>query len=212
MAAKARCKLKGIEMGEISDTELHQVFQSEYPKDLGQLARATEQEAPYDFEARTETGKFSGKRWEEIGTDLLQDCYDVPLLFNPRAFHYFFPAFIKQSQVDMEKTSLLVNTLINFLADSGIHWPESLKDAEAEIWRGNPEISEAIESINEKDLSAWRQERWKLFTEQQWALVRKWLDWIGRDEQWEVDRDVLREAVKNAGDWQTKRAGVPHRR
>jgi hypothetical protein len=95
---------------------------------------------------------------------------------NPRAFHYFFPAFINQSQVDVEKTSLLVDSLISLLADGGVHWTESLKDAEVKFLRENPEISEAVESTNEKDLSAWRRERWNLFKEQQWVLVQKWLE------------------------------------
>ena len=193
----------------ISDAELQQVFRREYPKDL---ARTTEGESPSEYDCdRIEAEKLVGKRWEDIGPDLLQEFFDVASWLNPRAFQYFFPAFIKQSQVDVEKTSLLVDSLISMLADGGVHWPESLKDAEAKLLSENPEISEAIESINEKDLSAWRQERWKLFTEQQWALVRKWLNWINQDERWEVDRDVLRKAVKNADDWQIKQAGVLHK-
>lgn len=195
------------EMIPISDTELYNAFQRKYPHDLGRVARTTEEESPFDFEARTEAEKFAGQRWEDIGPDMLRECYDIPLLMNPGAFHYFFPAFIKQSQVDVENTSLLVDTLINLLADSEVHWPESLKDAEAKLLRENPEISEAIEAVKEKDLSAWRQERWKLFTEQQWALVRRWLNWISQYERWEVDRDVLRNAIKNADDWQMKAKG-----
>jgi hypothetical protein len=196
--------MKGIEMITISDAELHQAFEREYPKDLVHLARTTEEVSPYDFEARIVVEKFEGKRWEDIGPDILQECYDVPLDLNPQAFHYFFPAFIKQSQVDIEKTSLLVGTLINLLADRGIHWPEPLKDAEAELLREYPEIKEALDSINEKDISAWRAERWRLFTEQQWALVRKWLNWIDQDQRWDVDRDVLREAIKRIDYWQKK--------
>lgn len=199
-------------MNTISDAELFQAFQREYPKDLDYLARTTEKEEPYDFEARIETEKYKGKSWERIGADMFQECYDIAFLFNPRAFYYFFPAFIKQSQVDSEKTSLLVGTLLNLLADSGIHWPESLKDAESKFLRENPEIKEAIDSIDEKAVSAWAQERWKFFTEQQWALIRKWLNWIDQDERWEVDREVLRQAMKNAEKWQARRAGVPHTR
>ena len=109
---------------------------------------------------------------------------------------------------DVKKTSLLVDSLIDMLADVGIgHWPESVKDVEAKLLAENPEIAESLASIDEKDLSARRQERWKLFTKQQWALIRKWLDWIDKDERWEVDRDVLRKAIKNAEDWQTKQVG-----
>lgn len=196
----------------VSDTELFQAFQREYPKDLDYLARTTESEEPYDFEARTETEKYKGKRWEEIGSDMLQECYDIAFLFNARALHYFFPAFIKQSQLDVKKTGLLVDTLISLLADHGIHWPESLKDAESKLLRENPEIKEAIDSIDEKAVNAWAQERWKLFTEQQWALIRKWLNWIDQDERWEVDRDVLRQAMNNAEKWQAQRSSVPHKR
>jgi hypothetical protein len=189
----------------ISDTELQKAFQREYPEDL---VRATEGESPSecDFD-RIEAEKLVGKRWEDVGLDLLQEFFDVALWLNPRAFHYFFPAFIKQSQVDAEKTNLLVNSLISMLADEGVHWHESLKDAEAKLLRGNPELAEAIGSIDEKRLGVWRQERWKLFTEKQWALIRKWLNWISQDEKWEVDRDVLRNAIKNADDWQMKRIG-----
>src|SRR6266567_5795100 len=188
--------MEGINKIVISDAELLQAFQREYPKDL---ARTTEGESPseYDFD-RIQAEKLVGKRWEDVRPDLLQEFFDIASWLNPRAFHYFFPAFIKLSQVDVEKTSLLVDSLISMLADGGVHWPESLKDAEVKLLRENPEISEAVESINEKDLSAWRQERWKLFTEQQWALVRKWLNWINKDERREVDRDVLRRAMKNA--------------
>lgn len=199
-------------MTEISDTELHLAFQRDYPRNLDCLGSPTKEESQYDFEARIVAEKFKGKRWEDIGPDVLEECFDVACDLNPQAFHYFFPAFIKQSQADVERTSLLVDSLINMLADGGIHWPESLKDAEVEILKENPEISEAIESIDEKELSAWRMERWKLFTEQQWALVRKWLNWIDQDERCDVDRDVLREAMKNAEKWQAQQAGVSHER
>lgn len=197
-------------MTAILDAELHQAFEREYPKDL---AHTTEGESPCEYDSdRTEAEKLVGEKWEYIRADLLQEFFDIASWLNPQAFHYFFPAFIKQSQADVEKTSLLVDSLINMLADGGVHWPESLKDAESKLLGENSEIAEAIESINEKDLSAWRQERWKLFTEQQWALIRKWMNWINQDERWEVDRDVLREAMKNAEKWQTKQAGVPPKR
>jgi hypothetical protein len=195
-------------MTAISDAELHQAFQREYPKDL---ARTTEGESPSEYDLdRTEAEKLVGERWEDIRADRLQELFDIASWLNPRAFHYFFPAFIKQSQVDAEKTSLLVDSLINMLADSGIHWPESLKDAESKLLRDNPEIAEAIESTDGKELSDWRQERWKLFTEQQWSVVRKWLSWVDQDERWAVDRDVLREAMKNAEKWQHRRVGGTH--
>lgn len=189
----------------IPDAELHEVFQREYPNDLGRLTRGAEDELLHDLEARIVYEKFIGQRWEDIHADVLRECFDVPAILNLRAFHYFFPAFIKQSQLDAEKTSLLVNFLINMLADVGVHWPEPMKDAEAKILAEQPEVMEAINSINEKDLSAWREERWKLFTKQQWALVRKWLDWISQDERWVVDRDILRRALKNAEKWQAQK-------
>jgi hypothetical protein len=179
----------------ISDTELHKAFQGEYPKDL---VRTTEGELlEYDFD-RIEAEKLVGKNWEDIQASQLRECFDIASWLNPQAFHYFFPAFIKQSQFDIEKTSLLVESLINMLADRGVHWPESMKDAEAKLLKQYPEIAEGLASIDEKKLSAWRQERWKLFTKQQWDLVRKWLNWINQDEKWEVNRDVLRKAIKNA--------------
>lgn len=199
--------MEGINKILISDVELLQAFQREYPKNL---TRTTEVESPreYDFD-RIEAEKLTSKRWEDIKPDLLQEFFDIASWLNPQAFHYFFPAFIKQSQADVEKTSLLVDSLISMLADGGIHWPESLKDAEVKLLEENPEIKEALESTNENDLSAWRKERWKLLTEQQWGIVRKWLNWIDQDERWEVDRDVLRQAMKNAEKWQAQRASVP---
>lgn len=193
----------------ISDTELQQVFEREYPDNLGHLTRGTKEEFVYDWEARIVYEKFIGQRWENIQADLLRECFDIAAILNVRAFHYFFPAFIKQSQLDVEKTSLLVDFLINMLADSGIHWPESMKNAEAKLLHENPEISEALASINEKELSAWRQGRWKLFTEAQWALIQKWLNWIDQDERWEVDRGVLQQAVNNAEKWRARK-GVDH--
>lgn len=207
MAAQVHCKREGAEVTAISDAELLQAFQREYPDDLAYVC-ANKEISPYDLDRRIVAEKFQGRKWENIHADVLQKCFDVIADLNPRAFHYFFPAFIKQSQVDVEKTSLLVDSLINMLADVGVHWPESLKDAEAKLLRENPEIAQAIESINEKELSAWSEERWKLFTGQQWALVRKWLGWIHQDERWEVDRDALRQAMTNAEKWQAKQAGV----
>jgi hypothetical protein len=180
----------------ISDAELHQAFQREYPKDL---SRTTEGKSPseYDYD-RIEAEKLVGKKWEDIGADLLQKFFDVASFLNPRAFQYFFPAFIKQSQVEVEKTRLLVDSLISMLADGGVHWPEPMKDPEAKLLEEHPEIEEALDSTNENDLSAWRQERWKLFTIQQWELLRKWLDWIQQEPKLEVDPDILRRAIKNA--------------
>ena len=189
----------------ISDTELQQGFQREYPNDLGHLTRGTREEFLYDWEARIVYEKFIGQRWENIQADLLRECFDIAAILNVRAFHYFFPAFIKQSQLDVEKTSLLVDFLINMLADSGVLWPESLKEVEAKALKENPEISEALDSIDEKNLSAWRQERWKLFTERQWALIQKWINWIDQDERWEVDRGVLQQALNNAAKWRARK-------
>ncbi|MBI3774444.1 MAG: hypothetical protein HY273_02630 [Gammaproteobacteria bacterium] len=189
-----------INMIVISDAELQQTFGREFPKDLDHVTNAKEI-LPYDFDSLVVTEKFMGQKWENIHADVLRECFDVNSTLNPRAFQYFFPAFIKQSQVDIEKTSVLVESLIRMLADGGVHWPESMKDAEAKLLKENPEIAEALDSIDEKDLSAWRQGRWKLFTEQQWAIVRKWLNWIDQDKRWEVDRDVLQQAIKNADDW-----------
>ena len=191
----------------ISDAELHQAFQPEFPKDLDHVTN-TKEISPYDPDSPIVAEKFMGQTWESIHADVLQECFDVNSTLNPRAFQYFFPAFIKQSQVDVEKTGVLVESLIRMLADSGVHWPESMKDAEAKLLAEQPEIAEALESIDEKELSAWRQERWKLFTEQQWALVRKWLNWIEQDEKWEVDQDVLRRAMKNAEKWQAQQSAV----
>lgn len=55
----------------ISEAELHNAFQREYPKNL---VRTTEGESPseWDFD-RIEAGKLVGKRWEDVGPDLLQD-------------------------------------------------------------------------------------------------------------------------------------------
>jgi hypothetical protein len=189
MAAQAHINM-------ISDTELHEVFQREFPMEL---VRTTEGELSEFEDDRVEAEKLTGKNWEDIGPDLLQEFFDIGSWLNPRAFHYFFPAFIKQSQVDMKKTSLLVDWLIDMLADVEIgKWPESVKDVEAKLLAEHPEISDTLASIDQKQVSARRQERWKLFTKQQWALIRKWLDWINKDERWKVDRDALCRAMKNA--------------
>ncbi len=191
----------------ISDTELHQAFQREYPKDLH---RTTEGKLLHDFSPdgdRVEAEKLVGKNWEDIGPDLLRDFFDLPCWLNPLAFHYFFPAFIKQSQIDVDKTSLLVDSVINILADAGVgRWPESLKDIEAQLLKEYPEIAETLDSIDEKELSEWNQERWELFTKQQWDLVRKWLNWINEDKRWEVQPDLLQKAKKNAAHWQAAEA------
>jgi|SRR6185437_9664602 len=190
----------------ISDTELHKAFQREFPKDL---ARTTEGELSEFEDDRIEAEKLKGKNWEDIGSDFLQGFFDIGSWLNPQAFHYFFPAFIKQSQVDAKKTSLLVDWLIDMLADVEIgKWPESVKDVEAKLLAEHPEISDTLAYIDQKQVSARRQERWKLFTKQQWALIRKWLDCLDQDEKWEVDRDVLRRAMKNAEKWQAQQSAV----
>jgi len=194
----------------ITDTELHKAFQREYPKDL---TCTTERKSPPEYDLdRVEAEKLVGKRWEDIGADLLQEFFDIASWLDPRSFHYFFPAFIKQSQIDMKRTSLLVDSLVNMLADVEVaHWPKSLKDVEAKLLSEYPEIAGALAPADEKHLRARRQERWKCFTEQQWAVVRKWLSWIHQDEQWDLDRDVLRKAMKNAEKWQAQRASGPHK-
>mgnify|MGYP005853986331 CR=1 FL=1 len=198
-------------MTKVSDSELNQAFPREYPKDLGYVC-ATKEVSKYDLDRRLVVEKFEGKHWESIQADVLRECFDVSSDLNPRAFHYFFPAFIKQSQADPEKTILLVGSLVHMLADAEIHWPESLKDAESRLLRDYSDIAEAIASIDGKELSNWRQERWKLFTEQQWSIVQKWLRWIDQEQRLAVDRDVLREAMKNAAKWQVRRVGVTHER
>lgn len=187
-------------MNVISDPELCRVFPRELPKGLVQLARSTEEESPYDTEARDAAEKLRGKRWEDVETELFQQCYDIPLLLSSQAFHYYFPAFIKQSQLNAVQMSLLLDTILNLLADSEIHWPEALSGIEEAFLKENPELKEAVESIDVKGLSAWREERWRLFTKPQWVLVQKWLAWIEQN-QCEVDQSVLRKALGNADKW-----------
>ena len=193
----------------ISDTELKKFFQCKYPKDL---THTTEVGSPSEYDLdRIEAEKLVGKRWEDIGPNLLQEFFDIASWLNPRAFHYFFPAFIKQSQIDMKKTSLLVDSLINMLADVevGVLWPESEKIVEAKLLAEYPEIAKTVDSIDNKSISGRRHERWKLFTKQQWVLIKKWLNWINQDKRWEVDRDGLRKAIKNADEWQIKTNVMP---
>ncbi len=177
----------------ISDKELYHTFRREYPKDLAYVC-ITKEVSPYDLDRRIVIEKFQGQRWESIHADVLQECFDVACNLNPQAFHYFFPAFIRQSQANVEKTSLLVDSLINMLANGGIHWPETLKDAELELLEKNPEIKEALDSTNEANLIAWQEDRWKLFSEQQWKLIQRWLNWIAEGGL-EVDQDTLLEAM-----------------
>src|SRR3954469_1970702 len=101
----------------ISDAELQQAFRREYPDDLEYIGNA-EEHLPYDFDTHIVTEKFKGHRWEDIHAEVLQECFDVASFLNPRAFQYFFPAFIRQSQVDLEKTALVVESLIRMLADA----------------------------------------------------------------------------------------------
>lgn len=184
-------------MNEISDTELKKVFPCRLPEDMNQLARTTEQESPHDIEARIEAEKFRGKRWDEIDRALLKQCYDISLMLSPRSFHYYFPAFIKHSQVDIEQMALFVDTLLNLLADCGIHWPKALAQTEAVFLNDNPELKEMIEDIDVEKLSAWRKERWTLFSKQQWFLIHKWLCWIDKNSKYEIDRGVLGKAIEN---------------
>ena len=89
----------------ISDTELHKAFQREFPKDL---ARTTEEESPseYDFD-RIEAEKLVGKRWEDIGPELLQEFFDVASWLNPRAFQYFFLPSLNSRRLMLRKRDCL---------------------------------------------------------------------------------------------------------
>jgi hypothetical protein len=188
-------------MNLISDTELYGVFPRNLPDDLVQLARTTEEESPYDTEARVETEKLRGKRWEDVKSELFQQCYDLPLLLSPPAFHYYFPAFIKQSQINISQLGLFVDTILNLLADTEVHWPEALSRIEESFLKENPEIQEAVQSIDMEGLSAWREERWRLFTKEQWLVVQKWLIWMKRHAECDVNQSVLQKALGNIDMW-----------
>jgi hypothetical protein len=185
----------------VSNEELTQCFQTSFPCDFENLAEISTEQFPGDNEALIETEKYKGKIWDEVTIELLNSCYDIPLLFNPTAFHYYFPAFIKLSQIEIEKSDLLVDLLISLLADSCFHWPESLSAIEDLILNENPQIQEALYLIDEEKLNSWRKERLQLFTRPQWELILKWLNWINENKQWEVDRSVLCKAIQNASKW-----------
>lgn len=189
-------------MKTISNIELAQHFEKTYPCDLINLADRPKEYFHGNVEAIIETEKYKGIPWDNVTIEMLQACYDIPLLFNPAAFHYFFPSFIKLSQSEIEKSDMLVDVLINLLADSSLNWPEQLKEFEVSILKENPQIKEALDLIDETKISCWSNERWKLFTRQQWTLILKWLNWIDGDERWDVDRVALIIAINNAKKWQ----------
>jgi hypothetical protein len=59
----------------ISDTELHRAFPREYPKGL---IRTTEGESPSEFDLdRIEAERLTGKRWEDIRADQMQEFFDI---------------------------------------------------------------------------------------------------------------------------------------
>ena len=75
-------------MTAISDAELHQVFQREYPKDL---ARTTEGESPSEYDLdRIEAEKLAGERWEDIRADRLQELFDIASWLPPERSTIFF--------------------------------------------------------------------------------------------------------------------------
>lgn len=185
----------------ISDVKLYLSFQREYPKKLINVCSSGEISS-YDFDSLILNERFRNRNWESIHSNVLKECYDAVCFLNPEAFQYFFPAFIKQSQVNTEDTSLLVDSILDILAEGEIHWPESLKDIESKLLGKYPEVAMALESISYKDLNEWRKKRLKLFTKKQWEVIREWLNWIDQDDRWvDVDRDVLHKAMKNSRKW-----------
>lgn len=102
----------------VTDKELFETFAREYPKDLTQIGRNTPESEPYDIETFTATPEYENFLWENVGTQKLMGCYDIHFLFSERAFHYFFPAFIRQTQADFNKLDTLVCSLVFLIADS----------------------------------------------------------------------------------------------
>lgn len=111
-------------MTPVTDQELFESFLREYPEDLVQLSRNIPEEEPYDTEAFSATSEYEGVLWEKVESGMLANCYDIPFLFSAKAFHYFFPAFIRRSQQDYERLELFVDSLVFFIADSNDDWSE----------------------------------------------------------------------------------------
>ncbi len=96
-----------------------------------------------------ETEPFRGLLWRDVTCILMRDRFEVALAFSPEALHYFFPAFILNSEVDLDAMDLPIDYLLSVMIPSD-----------------DPAIME------------WKLKRWGLFSMAQWELIRKWLDWL----------------------------------
>lgn len=192
----------------VTEEELLKCFPVEYPENLDYLSRSTPEEEPHDSEARDETIKYKGKRWVDVSTELLEECYDIPLLFNPRAFHYFFPAFIKQTQNTPEKNDLLIDCLMDLLAEETIPDVESIQQTKKILQKFEPEFKDEIEEITDSllvidkvSLIEWVGERFKLFNLSQLYLIKKWMCFIISCESLCIDKERIEAAEKNIDRW-----------
>lgn len=192
----------------VTEEELLKCFPSEYPEDLDYLSRSTSEEEPYDSEARDETIKYKGVSWVDVTAELLEEYYDIPLLFNPRAFHYFFPAFIKQTQNAPERNDLLIDCLMGLLAEETIPDLESIQQTKKVLQKIEPEfkneideITDSLLAIDESSLVQWIEERFKLFDLSQWYLIKKWMQFIVSCESLCMDKERVEAAEKNIDRW-----------
>jgi hypothetical protein len=199
-----------INIGEtmVTEEELLKCFSLEYPEDMDYLSRSTPEEEPHDSEARDETIKYKGIRWVDVSTELLEECYDIPLLFNPRAFHYFFPAFIKQTQDAPERNELLIDCLIGLLAEETIPDVESIQQTKKLLQKFEPEfkneideITDSLLAIDKESLVKWIEERFKLFNLLQWCLIKKWMQFVVLCESLCMDKERIEAAEKNIDRW-----------
>ena len=179
----------------VSNLELFEAFPREYPQGLDNLADSD------DWEANEETARYLHRKWEDISSEDLESCYNIALLFNPSGFHYFFPAFIRQTQEHPEENDLLIDSLIRML---GKNDPLETTGKAIELLHqlGEDDNKELMEVLNTSQgtfdfegIRGWELERWNLFTLSQWVLIRKWLQWIEeyRKPELEQDDDMMAE-------------------
>jgi hypothetical protein len=143
-----------------------------FPTDFLVLSRNTPEENPYDFEALIDTERFRNIKWTGVDHLLLKRCYDIPYLFSPVAFHYYFPSFIVCSLKNFDDVELLVSLTIRFF-----HFPEN------EEWMD------------------WRKKRFDLFDAKQWQMILQWLDWIELEHDDTIDSADIARAREGITKW-----------
>ena len=99
-----------------------------------------------------EAQSFSNRHWLEYTAKELEDKNDVFSWLEPEAFCYCVPAVLKVSVEKNDPYLLSVNSVIHALSSDAKYWDD------------------------------WYLNRWTLFTNEEYEVLQKWVNWIASFE------------------------------